>query len=68
VITEEGSGSFIEAGGTTMNWLEGVNGPWVDSTLAEVFPNDPGATVDGESNSPEASPTSHRGTRIESKA
>jgi hypothetical protein len=44
VIVEEGSGSFVEAGGLTKNWVEGVNRPWVDSTLAEVFPNDPGAS------------------------
>lgn len=38
-----GAGAFLELGGITKNWGEGVNWPWVDSTLAEVFPNDPAA-------------------------
>lgn len=42
-IVDEGMGAFLELGGITKNWAEGVNLPWVESTLAEVFPNDPGA-------------------------
>ncbi len=40
-IVNGGAGAFLELGGITKNWGEGVNWPWVDSTLAEVFPNDP---------------------------
>ena len=42
-IVEDGSVGFLELGGITKNWAEGVNRPWVESTLAEVFPNDPGS-------------------------
>jgi hypothetical protein len=43
-IVEGGSGSFTGGGGLTKNWGEGVNRAWVDSTLADVFPNDPDAS------------------------
>lgn len=42
-IMEGGSGALVEIGGITKNWAEGVNWPWVQSTLASVFPNDPAA-------------------------
>jgi hypothetical protein len=40
-VTRDGAGAFLEIGGITKNWGEGVNWPWVESTLAPVFPNDP---------------------------
>jgi len=43
-IVEGGSGSFTGGGGLTKNWGEGVNRPWVESTLADVYPNDPDAS------------------------
>ncbi len=42
-IVNRGSGALVEIGGITKNWAEGVNWPWVQSTLASVFPNDPDA-------------------------
>ncbi len=43
-IVNGGSGSLTEGGGLTKNWVEGVNRPWVESTLADAFPNDPDAS------------------------
>jgi len=39
-IVEGGSGAFQTLGGITINWAE-RNDPWLQSTLAMVFPNDP---------------------------
>lgn len=39
-IVEGGSGAFQTLGGITIDWTN-LNTPWLRSTLAEIFPNDP---------------------------
>lgn len=39
-IVEGGSGAFQTLGGITIDWTN-VNWPWIQSSLAEIFPNDP---------------------------
>jgi len=41
-IVEGGSGAFQSLGGITIDWTN-VNWPWIDSSLASIFPNDPQA-------------------------
>ncbi len=48
-IVEGGSGAFQTLGGITINWAD-LNTPWLQSTLAEIFPNDPSAAGIWEGN------------------
>ena len=48
-IVEGGSGAFQTLGGITINWAD-LNVPWLQSTLASVFPNDPEAAGTWEGN------------------
>ncbi len=41
-MVEMGSGGFQTLGGITIDWAA-VNWPWVQSSLAPIFPNDPNA-------------------------
>lgn len=41
-MVETGSGGFQSLGGITIDWAS-VNWPWVQSSLAPIFPNDPNA-------------------------
>ncbi len=41
-VVEGGSGAFQTLGGITIDWTN-LNTPWLQSTLAEIFPNDPSA-------------------------
>ncbi len=50
-IVEGGKGAFQTLGGITINWAE-LNTPWLESTLAPIFPNDPGAAGTWEANKP----------------
>jgi hypothetical protein len=48
-IVEGGSGAFQTLGGITINWAD-LNTPWLQSTLAPIFPNDPDAALVWEQN------------------
>lgn len=48
-IVEGGRGAFQTLGGITINWAE-LNTPWLESTLAPIFPNDPDAAGVWEGN------------------
>jgi hypothetical protein len=48
-IVEGGSGALQTLGGITINWAD-LNTPWLQSTLAPIFPNDPDAALVWEQN------------------
>lgn len=48
-IVDEGRGAFQTLGGITINWAE-QNTPWLQSSLAPIFPNDPEAALLWEEN------------------